>query len=609
MPDIIQLLPDVVANQIAAGEVIQRPASVVKELLENSVDAGADEIKLIVKEAGKSLIQVTDNGTGMSDTDARMCFERHATSKIKATKDLFSIKTLGFRGEALASIAAIAQVELKTRKKNQQTGTMIVMEGSQIKDQLTCNCQEGTSFTVKNIFYNVPARRNFLKSNTAEMNHIIDEFLRVALVHPEISFQMYHNNTEIYKLVSGTLIHRLISVFSNSYREKIVPVEQQTGIIKISGFVGKPEYAKKTRGEQFLFVNSRFFKHPYLHHAIENAYEELLPSKSYPSYFIYFDVAPQSIDINIHPSKTEIKFQEEKIIYPLLMSAVKHSIGKYCLTPTIDFNTEQSISNIQAAKIPSDIVPPKISINPDYNPFNTNTKHTAYNSNLITKTNKDKWEVIYPDISDKNIQHKNQKVTDIENNIFKLQAENQSLFQYKNTFIFAQLASGLLVINQQRASERVQYEKYMNLFAQQKPYSQQLLFPQTIQLRSDEAFILKDIMSMLNKLGFDIADFGNNSCVINGLPADTPNNNAQQIIESVIQNYKEELPVDISDNIKRVAYAMAKNSSVKQGKELQAEEMLILTESLFNCKVPQTSPNGKKTYTIIETEEFERKLK
>ena len=617
MPDIIQLLPDFVANQIAAGEVIQRPASAVKELLENAVDSGATEIKLIIKDAGKTLIQVIDNGSGMSETDARMCFERHATSKIKEAKDLFSIKTLGFRGEALASIAAIAQVELKSKKKGELTGTTITIEGSQIKEQQICNCPEGTTFIIKNLFFNVPARRNFLKSNAVETNHIIDEFLRVALTYPDISFSMYNNNADVYILTASSLRQRIISVFGNNYNQRIVPIEQQTDIVSISGFVGKPEFSKKTRGEQYLFVNNRFFKHPYLNHAIENAYEELMPSKSYAPYFIYFQINPQTIDVNIHPTKTEIKFQDEKIIYSLLRSAVKHALGKHSLTPSLDFEVEQSIANIQPLKKDAPIILPTISINPNYNPFKFENKSFSKNTNLNNKTNKENWEKLYPNepIKNENIN------TDIpENNIIQktfspnwdndtIYSDKQAVFQFKCTYILTQIKSGLLVINQQRASERILYDRYIKMLGNSKSFSQQLLFPQTIQLLQSDAIILKEIIDLLNGVGFDINEFSADTFVVNGVPTDLMNDNIQNAIENIIHNYKQDLPKEVSEKRTRIAYAMAKNSSIKQGKQLQIEEMNSLIDNLFACQTPQSTPNGKTVFTIVETEELERKLK
>lgn len=374
MPDIIQLLPDAVANQIAAGEVVQRPASAVKELLENAIDAGADQIRLIVKNAGKSLIQVTDNGCGMSITDARHCFERHATSKIRKAEDLFEIRTMGFRGEAMASIAAIAQVELKTKRIEDELGTVIEIEGSEIINQYPENIAAGTNISVKNLFYNIPARRNFLKSNPVEMRHIIEEFQRVALAHPQIFFSLHSDGNELFHLPKESLKQRIVHLFGNSYNQRLVPVEEDTTILRVTGFIGKPEYAKKTRGEQYFFVNNRFVKDPYLHHAVMNAYEEILPSDAFPLYVLFIDIDPSKIDINVHPTKTEIKYEDEKSIYAILRSAVKRSLGRYNITPTLDFDQETSFNQMITQKPLDEIQAPTINFNPDFNPFETGEK-------------------------------------------------------------------------------------------------------------------------------------------------------------------------------------------------------------------------------------------
>ena len=376
MSDIIRVLPDSIANQIAAGEVVQRPASAVKELIENAIDAGADKVQLIVKDAGKSLLQVIDNGCGMSVTDARMCFERHATSKIRKAEDLFAIRTMGFRGEAMASIAAIAQVELKTRRHEDELGTCICIEGSEVVSQEHVSSPAGTSISVKNLFYNTPARRNFLKGNPVEMRHIIDEFQRVALAHPEIFFTLHHDGNEVFHLPKGSLKQRIVHLFGNTYNQKLVPVEEETTIIDLKGYIGKPEFAKKTRGEQFFFVNNRFIKDPYLNHAVLTAYEELLPSDSYPLYALFIEIDPSKIDINVHPTKTEIKYQDEKALYAIIRSAVKRSLGKYNITPTLDFNQETGFSHMITQKAPEDIVPPQISFNPNFNPFDDGSKKT-----------------------------------------------------------------------------------------------------------------------------------------------------------------------------------------------------------------------------------------
>ncbi|NTW33123.1 MAG: DNA mismatch repair endonuclease MutL, partial [Bacteroidetes bacterium] len=460
MPDIIRLLPDNVANQIAAGEVIQRPASAVKELLENAIDSGATHIKLIIKDSGKTLIQLIDNGCGMSETDARLSFERHATSKIKEASDLFNIRTMGFRGEALASIAAIAQIELKTKRIGDETGTSIIIEGTEVKSQESCQCSEGTSISVKNLFFNVPARRNFLKSNTVETNHILDEFHRVALAFPDISFEMYHNNSEVYHLTPSPLKQRIISIFGSNFNQRLIPVIQESGICNISGFIGKPDSAKKTRGEQFFFVNNRFIKHPYLNHAVVSAFDELLPANSFPAYFIFIEIDSKEIDINIHPTKTEIKFQDDKSIYAIMRSAVKMALGKFSISPTLDFNVEKSF-DILPLKKGETVNPPTIKINPDYNPFNTENREKKLNSSpaqsLINKTNRESWEKLYP--SEVNIKQDNNEIiqqgeavqqiihSDWENNI-QHQTKKQYL-QLHSSYIVTQVKSGVMLIDQQ----------------------------------------------------------------------------------------------------------------------------------------------------------------
>ena len=458
MPDIIRLLPDIVANQIAAGEVIQRPASVIKELLENSVDSGATDIKIIIKDAGKTLIQIIDNGCGMSVTDARLSFEKHATSKIRQVDDLYSIRTMGFRGEALASIAAIAQVELKTKRTGDELGTLIEIEGSEVKNQTPVSCVEGTSISVKNLFFNVPARRIFLKSNNAENNHIIEAFQRIALAYPQIDFSMYINDKIVFQLSKSSLKQRIVSIYGNQFNERLLIVEQETNQVNISGFIGKPEFAKKTRGEQFFFVNNRFIKHPYLHHSVENAFNQLLPSGSFPTYFIFLNVDPQTIDINIHPTKTEVNFQDSKLIYAILQSAVKQSLGKFSITPSIDFEIEQSFKTpTYLEKFP--IKQPTITIDPNYNPFET--KHSPPTPALSSSelSNKKNWEQLYKYFDNKQIDNESIKTdiyshtkniqADFENDIFKI--ENRSFFQLQNRYILCNIKSGLLIIDQQRA--------------------------------------------------------------------------------------------------------------------------------------------------------------
>jgi len=614
MPDIIRLLPDIVANQIAAGEVIQRPASVIKELLENSVDSGATDIKIIIKDAGKTLIQVIDNGCGMSVTDARLSFEKHATSKIRQVDDLYSIRTMGFRGEALASIAAIAQVELKTKRTGDELGTLIEIEGSEVKNQTPISCVDGTSISVKNLFFNVPARRIFLKSNNAENNHIIEAFQRIALAYPQIEFSMYINDKIVFQLSKSSLKQRIVSIYGNQFNERLLIVEQETNQVKISGFIGKPEFAKKTRGEQFFFVNNRFIKHPYLHHSVENAFNQLLPSGSFPTYFIFLNVDPQTIDINIHPTKTEVNFQDSKLIYAILQSAVKQSLGKFSITPSIDFDIEQSFKTpTYLGKFP--LKQPTVTIDPNYNPFET--KHSSPASSSSESSNKKNWEQLYKYFDDKQIDsefiktdiypHTQNIQADFENDIFKI--ENRSFFQLQNRYILCNVKSGLLIIDQQRAHERILFERFMNILSNQQGSSQQLLFPQPINLSPSDTELVKDLMPYLKHIGFDIDEFGKNSFIINGTPTNFPEKNINDLIEKVLDNYKLNL-VDLTIDKKiNLANAMAKNLALKSGKFLDVKEIESLIDELFTCNTPNISLSGKPSLIILKTEEIDYKFK
>ena len=492
MPDIIQLLPDSVANQIAAGEVVQRPASAVKELIENAIDAGADKIQLILKDAGKSLIQVIDNGCGMSLTDARMCFERHATSKIKKAEDLFAIRTMGFRGEAMASIAAIAQVELKTRRHGDELGTCLFIEGSEVLRQEACSANTGTSICVKNLFYNTPARRNFLKSNPVEMRHIIDEFYRVALANPQIFISLHHDGQEVYHLPGSNLKQRIVHLFGSSYNERLVPVTEDTSVIKLHGFVGKPEYARRTRGEQFFFVNNRFIKDAYLNHAVLMAFKELLPEDTYPLYVLYIDIDPSKIDINVHPTKTEIKYQDEQTIYAIIRSSVKRSLGRYNITPSLDFDQENSIGHLVTPKPPEEIVAPSITFNPDFNPFNTGNKTEREIPFLRNAGDQPRsspiprnWDTLY-EISKKDnpVQHDlhAEKTVEADDQEVSKPSERQ-LFQIQNRFILSQIKSGFMLISQQAAHERILYERFLQQLQNHSGVSQQSLFPQSVTLK------------------------------------------------------------------------------------------------------------------------------
>lgn len=616
MTDIIRLLPDSVANKIAAGEVIQRPASAAKELLENAIDSGASAIKLIVKDAGKTLIQVIDNGCGMSETDARMCFERHATSKIQKADDLFAIRTMGFRGEALASIAAISQIEIKTKRIEDELGTSIEIEGAEVKSQNADNCPNGTSIAVKNLFFNVPARRNFLKSNTAETRHIIEEFNRIALVNPQISFSMFHNNKQVFQLYPSTLKQRIIALFGNMYKQRLVPVEQKSDIVNISGFIGKPEFAKKTRGEQYFFANNRFIKHPYLNHSVNGAFKELLPADTYPAYFLYLEVDPKMIDVNIHPTKTEVNFQDDKLIYTILRAALKQSLGKYSITPTIDFDIEGSMkfSDFPKNKVVKD---PSIKPNPDYNPFETGKKQ-IYDLTIDNRqrSNKDNWEKLFisdernsqkkliDEIPDKNIN--GQKLIEPDWEQKELEQRTEKIFQIHNRYILSNIKSGLMIINQQRAHERILYERYLNMLNTKKGVSQQELFPQSISFSPGDAEIIDEIKEDLQILGFNINKLGKNTFVINGTPADLPEKNISNVLEKIFENYKNNLLNLNLDKKINLARSMASNMSIRSGKVLMKEEMKALVDELFACKVPDVSPGGKPIIQIISVEDLDK---
>ncbi|MBI2281640.1 MAG: DNA mismatch repair endonuclease MutL, partial [Bacteroidetes bacterium] len=609
MSDIIHLLPDSVANQIAAGEVIQRPASAVKELLENAIDADATSISLVIKDAGKSLIQVIDDGSGMSETDARLSFERHATSKITCADDLFNITTKGFRGEALASIAAIAQVELKTKKEGNELGSSIFIEGSEVKEQEHCSCAKGTSFSVKNLFYNVPARRNFLKSNPIEVKHIIDEFQRVALVHPEISFSMFNNGNEVFNLNKGSFRQRIVSVFGDKYNQKLVPVTESTDIVSIEGFVTKPEFAKKTRGEQFFFVNNRFIKNAYLNHAIQSAFDQLLSKDQYPSYFLKLTIDPSKIDINIHPTKTEIKFEDERSIYAIIRTAVKQGLGKNNISPTLDFEQESSF-NIPIFKSTDPIKAPSIKVNPDYNPFSSEGKKMPSNGQSFTKPNNKNWETLYQDFEvntelintqkDKGqgtgereiITEEKQAHQTILTSWDETEHETKKTFvQLHQKYIFTQLKSGFLIIDQQRAHERILFEHFVATIANNKSSSQQLLFPETIDFSSSDAELLLEIKNEIAALGFIIDKVGRNSFVVSAIPAEIENLAIKQIFETLLEQLKSNNSELKLKKVEHLASSLAKSSSIKAGKSLSEEEMSSLIDNLFACEMPYSLLN------------------
>ena len=615
MSDIIQLLPDSVANQIAAGEVIQRPASVVKELVENSLDAGADEIIIHIKDAGKTLIKVADNGCGMSPTDARMAFERHATSKIVSANDLFSIRTLGFRGEALPSIAAIADVEIRTKRVEDEVGTLINITGSEVRKQEPAACNNGTTITVKNLFYNVPARRKFLKSNTAELKHIITEVQRVALPNPEIRFSLYHNFSALYDLPKSNFRRRIVDVFGKNINQNLVPVEEKTSLVSILGFTGQPKYAKKSMGEQYFFVNKRFMRNPYFNKAIMQAYEKLLPPDTFPSYFLSLEIDPESIDINVHPTKTEIKFENGKAIWQIIHAAVRESLGKHNVVPSIDFDQSGRIEIPLADKNNKTAAFPEIRVDPDYNPFEQE-RQVSYDfrgsGGFTRKEDVRGWEDLYSGLQDEEDKTGQRNIS--FNHEGKEDTQSQEIYsgkkvmQLKKRYILTPVKSGLMVIDQKRAHERIFFEKFMEVLKSDSVASQQQLFPQTIELEPGDAELLKTILSDLNSLGFDIREFGKNTFVINGTPGVLHVASPEMIVEKLLEEYKNS-PVNAKEKAKeQVALSLAKSSALDYGVDLQKEEIDHIIDNLFACSTPNYSPEGKKVLTILSVEDIEKML-
>ncbi len=609
MTDIIKILPDNVANQIAAGEVVQRPASAAKELLENAIDAGATDVQLIIKDAGKTLIQVVDNGAGMSDTDARVCFERHSTSKISEAHDLFALRTFGFRGEALASIAAVAQLEMKTKRADMELATLIQIEGSEVKQHTQCSAANGTSIAVKNLFFNVPARRKFLKADATETSYIIEEFNRVALVHPEVSFSYYNNTKLVTRLEKTTLRQRINGVFGSSYGEKLIPVEEKTNVVNISGFIGKPEFARKTRGEQYFFVNNRFIKHAFLHHAVTSAYAEMIPDKSFPSYFIYLAVDPKNIDVNIHPTKTEVKFSDEKAMYAIMKSAIRKSFGSFSITPTIDFEVERSMdfSNLDTSR---EIKIPTIKVNPDYNPFQTTNNARPSGSYTPPKDkNLPNWEKLY-DIPEAQpeIDQKFNRVEKAEPDMPE-EITGISFFMFAKKYILTPVKSGLMFIDIAHARERICYEQLLRNMENHQPMSQGLLFPQRVVLTPSEGELLGDVLNEIRALGFDVEPFGQNTFVVNGLPTDAENQDAKDLLEHLLESYKKNQLEAHLDKKLNLARSLAKNISVKFSRNLTTEEMQSIVGELFSCTMPETSPSGKKVLFVMTGEEIEKKMR
>ncbi|MEO9479021.1 MAG: DNA mismatch repair endonuclease MutL [Maribacter dokdonensis] len=616
MADIIRLLPDHVANQIAAGEVVQRPSSVVKELMENAIDAGATDIQLIIKDGGKTLIQVVDNGKGMSGTDARLSFERHATSKIQKAEDLFNLHTKGFRGEALASIAAIAHVEMLTKTEDDDIGTKIKIEGSKIVSQEVVVAPKGTSMLVKNLFFNIPARRNFLKSEQVEYRHITDEFHRISLAHPQVAFSFYNNGSDVFQLPANEFRKRIVHIFGRKTDEKLVPVEEETQVVKISGYILKPEFAKKSRGEQFFFANNRFIKSPYLHHAILGAFEGVIRPGTHPGYFLNLEVDPGTIDINIHPTKTEVKFDDEHTLYAMLKSTVKHSLGQFNVVPALDFEQDQNLDTPYSYKN-KQVGIPQVVVDASFNPFETTVKTSKGNNSTgnYKKPKVEGWENLYAGLEIKvesNVSHLEFESEVVNSTIFDDEKESveptTTTFQLRKKFIITTIKSGMVVINQSRAHQRVLYENFLKNITIKEAVSQQLLFPLTLSFSPGEMNILKEIKDNLCTVGFVFGDLDDEGVEIKGVPVLVAESEVQMIMEQLMSDFQQEVPGDSFSQSDMLAKTLAKTLSVKTGESLDEFSQVKLVNDLFACKETTLSPFNKKVYVTITENDIERKF-
>jgi len=604
MRDVINLLPEAIANQIAAGEVIQRPASVVKELLENAIDAGADDISLIVKNYGKSLIQVIDNGVGMTESDARMAFERHATSKIKTADDLFNIKTMGFRGEALPSIASIAEVEMKTRTSDAEVACLITIKSSEVVDQSYCQAEKGSSIAVKNLFFNVPARRKFLKTDSVELKYIVEEFKRVALANPEKKFRLIHNDNEMYKLPGGTLKKRIMGLFRKTYEEKLMRVEEDTDVLKISGLIGNPEIARKQKGEQYIFVNNRFIKSHYLNHAIKSAYDKLITEDHHPFYVLFLELDPATIDINVHPTKQEVKFDDERLVYNYLKVSVKHALGRYSLSPTLDFDNE--LGALRSA-------------------VNTmqNRKSSGSFSNTLASTTRSapvmrNWQSLYSGMEEFNAKNENEEEEeeltipsaasgDILTSTLSLESDEKEPFQIHNSYILVQIKNGFFLINQNLAHQRILYERYIKNLNSSAELVQRQLFPISIQLNKDKIELFEELSVEIKRLGFDVQSFGGDTFVVHGIPVGFDDKNIQEVMDSLMEQYLNNMTLDLPKN-DNLARSMALSSAIKKGQVLTNEEMRTIVDELFACENPYTSPTGKKCFIKFDINELDKQF-
>ncbi len=608
MPDIIQLLSDHVANQIAAGEVIQRPASAVKELMENAVDAGATDIRLLIKDAGKELVQVIDNGCGMSQTDARMSFERHATSKIKKVEDLFHIHTMGFRGEALASMAAVARIELKSRKQEEELGTYIEIENSRVLKQEPCSCPPGTSIAMKNLFFSVPARRNFLKRNATEMRHIVNEFMHVAFAYPKINFFMEANGQELFHLPSGNLKQRVLQLLGQSYKSKLVTVQESTDYLNMTGFVGKPEAAKKNRGDQYLFVNNRYIRSGYLNHAIMGAFADLIPADHFPLYVLFIDLDASRVDINVHPTKQEIKFEDEKIIYAFVQSAVKHALAQFSITPTLDFELNKNIQQLSAISKPfTEAQKEETTQGNIYKGFTQ--KHQSHT--ISGGSNLSHWRDIYPprDTAFPTVPSREDTADDEEDDqmaALDVDPTPRKPQQIHARYILQQIKSGFILIDQQAAHERVLYERYLEAFEKQPLSSQQSLFPETLELSPADSTLLTEMLPDLKRLGYEVQQIDKNAFAIHGVPSDLESGNEKQCIEGLLEQFKHFNPDLKTGKREKMIRSLARQHAIKPGKTLTPDEMQNLIDRLFACTQSQTNPSGRFTYIPFRIEELDK---
>ncbi|TVR78476.1 MAG: DNA mismatch repair endonuclease MutL [Chitinophagaceae bacterium] len=610
MSDIVKLLPDAIANQIAAGEVIQRPASVVKELMENAIDAGCSEIKLNIRDAGKTLIQLIDDGSGMSHTDARLALSRHATSKIRKAEDLFSIRTMGFRGEALASIVAISKVEIKTRLQDEELGTLLRVEGSEISAHESCQCKHGTTFSVKNLFYNIPARRNFLKSDPVETRHIIDEFQRIALAYPNIQFQMTHNEKDVFSLPKGNLKQRIVNIFGKNYREKIFPVQEDTEILKINGYIGKPDFVKKTRGEQFIFVNNRFIKSGYINHAIQTAYDKLIPEGSFSFFCLFLELDPSKIDVNVHPTKQEIKFEDERVIYQIINASIRKSLTQFGAMPSLDFDVDSRFRHLpgfqnQSPKSSDAGSQQNISAFPKKTPQekeNIRNWATAYRD-LNTDTENEASKIISSSLSfetrNEQTGHESRPVESIE---------MPKTFQLHKKYVISSISSGLIIINQEYAHQRILFEKYIERFDLNQTSSQRLVFPENIELSAGDYSLIEDLLEDLNTLGFDIEKFGKNTLILHGVPSEIRSTEGSNLIHELLELYKISASGKKQEKYILLARCLSKQLGIKAGRKLKEEEMQKLIDELFACKEPGISPERKKTYICLDSDELENRF-